>query len=154
MVVAAVAATRIAQTRGYWLAILIAFAALPVRGLLASGLITSWGIIPVQVLDGVGAGMLSVAVPGLVARILDGTGANRYSRGEGVVPCRSQTLLYEYYSRKTSQAAENAKKDDTAPTTCKAESTAAKPKTRKKQRLAPPASSAATEASHEIAAES
>lgn len=81
MVVAAVAATRIAQTRGYWLAILIAFAALPVRGLLASGLITSWGIIPVQVLDGVGAGMLSVAVPGLVARILDGTGHINVGQG-------------------------------------------------------------------------
>jgi MFS family permease len=30
--------------------------------------------VPVQVLDGVGAGLLGVAVPGLVARILAGTG--------------------------------------------------------------------------------
>ena len=37
------------------------------------------------------------------ARILDGTGANRYSRGEGVAPCRSQTALHEYYSRKAAQ---------------------------------------------------
>lgn len=81
MVVAALAATRIAETRGYWLAILIAFTALPIRGLLAAGLITSWGIIPVQVLDGVGAGMLSVAVPGLVARILDGTGHINVGQG-------------------------------------------------------------------------
>jgi MFS family permease len=32
------------------------------------------GLVPVQVLDGVGAGLLGVAVPGLVARILAGTG--------------------------------------------------------------------------------
>lgn len=81
MIVASLAAMRIAQTRGYWLAILIAFSALPVRGLLAAGVITSWGVIPVQVLDGVGAGMLSVAVPGLVARILDGTGHINVGQG-------------------------------------------------------------------------
>lgn len=81
MIVASLAAMRIAQTRGYWLAILIAFSALPVRGLLAAGIITSWGVIPVQVLDGVGAGMLSVAVPGLVARILDGTGHINVGQG-------------------------------------------------------------------------
>ncbi|UXA05989.1 MFS transporter [Mycobacterium sp. SMC-2] len=81
MVVAALAAMRIAQTRGYWLAILIALTALPVRGLLAAGLITTWGVIPVQILDGIGAGMLSVAVPGLVARILDGTGHINVGQG-------------------------------------------------------------------------
>jgi MFS family permease len=83
MIVAALVAMRIAQTRGYWLAILIAFTALPIRGLLAAGVITTWGVIPVQVLDGVGAGMLSVAVPGLVARILDGTG--HINVGQGVI---------------------------------------------------------------------
>jgi MFS family permease len=81
MIVAALVAMRIAQTRGYWLAILIAFGALPVRALIAAGVITTWGIIPVQVLDGVGAGMLSVAVPGLVARILDGTGHVNVGQG-------------------------------------------------------------------------
>jgi MFS family permease len=34
----------------------------------------TWGVVPVQMLDGVGAGVLGVAVPGLVARILSGTG--------------------------------------------------------------------------------
>lgn len=81
MVPASLAAMRIAQTRGYWLAILIAFSALPVRALIAANVITSWGIIPVQILDGVGAGMLSVAVPGLVARILDGTGHINVGQG-------------------------------------------------------------------------
>lgn len=81
MIGASVAATRIAQRRGYWLAILIAFTALPVRGLVAAGIITTWGVIPVQMLDGIGAGMLSVAVPGLVARLLDGTGHINVGQG-------------------------------------------------------------------------
>jgi len=81
MIPASLAAMRIAQTRGYWLAILIAFTALPVRALIAAGVITTWGVIPVQILDGVGAGMLSVAVPGLVARILDGTGHINVGQG-------------------------------------------------------------------------
>src|SRR5262249_21949 len=48
--------------------------ALPVRGLIASLITSPIGLAPVQVLDGIGAGMLGVAVPGLVARILAGTG--------------------------------------------------------------------------------
>lgn len=83
MVPASLAAMKIARTRGYWLAILIAFTVLPVRALVASGVISSWGVIPVQALDGVSAGILSVAVPGLVARILDGTG--HINVGQGAV---------------------------------------------------------------------
>ena len=83
MVPASLAAMRIAGARGYWPAILIAFTVLPVRALIASYVISSWGVIPVQVLDGVGAGILSVAVPGLVARILDGTG--HINVGQGAV---------------------------------------------------------------------
>jgi len=83
MIAASLAAMRIAQTRGYWLAIMIAFTALPIRGLIAAGVITTWGVVPVQILDGVGAGMLSVAVPGLVARVLDGTG--HINAGQGAV---------------------------------------------------------------------
>ncbi len=81
MIPASLLAMRIAQTRGYWLAILIAFSALPIRGLIAANVITTWGVIPVQVLDGMGAGMLSVAVPGLVARLLDGTGHINIGQG-------------------------------------------------------------------------
>ncbi|ORV45187.1 MFS transporter [Mycobacterium conspicuum] len=83
MIVTSLVAMRLAQARGYWLVILIAFTALPVRALLAAGIITTWGVIPVQVLDGIGAGMLSVAVPGLVARILDGTG--HVNAGQGAI---------------------------------------------------------------------
>jgi hypothetical protein len=83
MIPVSLAAMKIVQAHGYWPAILIAFTALPVRALIASHVITTWGVIPVQVLDGVGAGILSVAVPGLVAHILDGTG--HINIGQGAV---------------------------------------------------------------------
>jgi predicted MFS family arabinose efflux permease len=74
MIATALFAARLAEQRGYWLVFLIALLALPVRGLIASLITSPIGLAPVQVLDGVGAGMLGVAVPGLVARILAGTG--------------------------------------------------------------------------------
>ena len=83
MIVASLVAMRVAEGRGYWLVLLISFAALPIRGLLAAHMIDAWGVYPVQALDGIGAGLQSVAVPGLVARILDGTG--RVNVGQGAV---------------------------------------------------------------------
>jgi MFS family permease len=83
MIFAAMAAMRMAEKDGYWLVILITFIALPIRGLIAASVIKEWGVFPVQILDGIGAGLQSVAVPGLVARILDGTG--RVNVGQGAV---------------------------------------------------------------------
>jgi MFS family permease len=83
MVVTALLAMRMSEKRGLWLVMLISFIALPIRGLVAAHLITSWGVLPVQMLDGVGAGLQSVAVPALVARILDGTG--RINVGQGAL---------------------------------------------------------------------
>ncbi len=83
MIVASLVAMRMADRRGYWLVMLITFIALPIRGLLAASVITWWGVFPVQILDGIGAGLQSVAVPGLVARVLDGTG--RVNVGQGAV---------------------------------------------------------------------
>ena len=74
MVPMAVLAARVAVSRGYWLVFVLALIALPVRGLIAGLIDSSWVFVPVQVLDGVGAGLLGVAVPGLVARILSRTG--------------------------------------------------------------------------------
>jgi MFS family permease len=74
MVPAALLASRLAQQRGYWLVFLVSLIALPIRGGIACLVTSAWGLGPVQVLDGVGAGILGVAVPGLVARILAGTG--------------------------------------------------------------------------------
>jgi hypothetical protein len=83
MILAAIVAMRMAERRGYWLVILITFIALPIRGLVAASEIHGWGVFPVQALDGIGAGLQSVAVPGLVARILNGTG--RVNVGQGAV---------------------------------------------------------------------
>ncbi|WP_144113974.1 MFS transporter [Paraburkholderia sp. BCC1886] len=83
MVVAACLANRLIHRIGYWRVILITFLALPLRGLVAAMFITSWGVWPVQALDGIGAGLQSVAVPALVVRLLQGTG--RVNVGQGVV---------------------------------------------------------------------
>ncbi|WP_420139963.1 MFS transporter [Sphingomonas sp.] len=83
MIGTSLAAMRIAAGRGFWLVMLISFAALPIRGLVASLVIEHWGVWPVQALDGIGAGLQSAAVPGLVACLLDGTG--RVNVGQGAV---------------------------------------------------------------------
>jgi MFS family permease len=74
MVPVALLAARLAQSQGYWTVFLLALIALPIRGVTACLVSGPWGLAPVQILDGVGAGILGVAVPGLVARILSGTG--------------------------------------------------------------------------------
>jgi MFS family permease len=83
MIFTSLFAMRLSEKEGYWLVMLISFIALPIRGAIAAGLITDWGVFPVQALDGIGAGLQSVAVPGLVARILNGTG--RVNVGQGAV---------------------------------------------------------------------
>ena len=83
MVAASLLAIRLAERRGFWLVILITFLALPIRGLIAASVIKGWGVFPVQALDGIAAGLQSVAVPGLVARILKGTG--RVNVGQGAL---------------------------------------------------------------------
>lgn len=83
MIVTSIIAMRMAEKKGYWLVILISFIALPVRGFIAAHMISHTGLYPVQVLDGIGAGLQSVAVPGLVAHILNGTG--RVNVGQGAV---------------------------------------------------------------------
>jgi MFS family permease len=83
MVVVSIVAMRVAEKKGYWPILLVSFAALPLRGLLAYFFAGWLGVIPVQILDGVGAGLQSVAVPGVVARSLNGTG--RVNLGQGAV---------------------------------------------------------------------
>jgi MFS family permease len=81
MIVTALLAMKIAQSRGYWLVLLVAFALLPIRGLLGASLITAWGVWPVEGLDGITSGLISVAAPGLIARIMDGTGRVNAAQG-------------------------------------------------------------------------
>lgn len=83
MILASLVAMRMAKTEGLWLVLLISFLALPIWGLVAASVIKGWGVFPVQALDGIGAGLQSVAVPCLVAHILNGTG--RVNVGQGAV---------------------------------------------------------------------
>ncbi|MDR6643543.1 MFS family permease [Luteibacter sp. 1214] len=81
MVGTSLLAMRLIRTRGYWQVILVTFLALPLRGALAAFFINRWGVFPVQVLDGIGAGLQSVAVPALVARLMQGTGRVNVAQG-------------------------------------------------------------------------
>jgi MFS family permease len=83
MIPMALLAARLAERRGYWIVLLLALIALPIRGAIAAWFVQPMGLVPVQMLDGVGAGLLGVAVPGLVARILAGTG--HFNAGLGAV---------------------------------------------------------------------
>lgn len=83
MIVASVIAMKTAEKKGYWIVLLISFMALPVRGFIAAHLINQTGLYPVQILDGIGAGLQSVAVPGLVAQMLNGSG--RVNVGQGAI---------------------------------------------------------------------
>jgi predicted MFS family arabinose efflux permease len=83
MVIVSMMASRLIKWRGYWWVILVTFLALPLRGAIAASVLQAWGVWPVQALDGIGAGLQSVAVPALVVRLLDGTG--RVNVGQGVV---------------------------------------------------------------------
>lgn len=83
MVAMSVAAIRWMRTHGHWFVILLTFIALPIRGIIAAFLIKSWGVWPVQALDGVGAGLQSVAVPAMVASLLQRTG--RVNVGQGAI---------------------------------------------------------------------
>ncbi|WP_428031009.1 MFS transporter [Ancylobacter sp.] len=86
MIPMALIAAKLGQQRGYRLVLLLALAALPVRGVIAAAAVhygAFWALVPVQLLDGVGAGLLGVATPGVVARILAGSG--RFNFGLGFV---------------------------------------------------------------------
>ena len=83
MVPMALIAARIAERYGYAPLLLAALFALPLRAIVAASTPEAWIAIPVQMLDGVGAGILGVVTPALVARILRGTG--RFNAGLGAV---------------------------------------------------------------------
>lgn len=74
MIPMALGAGRYASRHGYRPLIMVALMVLPVRGIVAGFWESPWAVIPVQVLDGIGAGLLGVALPGLVSSILRGTG--------------------------------------------------------------------------------
>lgn len=63
-----------ARRHGFGRLIVVALVALPLRGVIAGCWSSPWALFPVQILDGIGAGVLGVALPGLVAGILRGSG--------------------------------------------------------------------------------
>ena len=82
MVLAALAAMRLLPRYGHWWVLLMTFVALPLRGVVAAGTLGSlWGVLPVQALDGIGAGLQSVAVPATVASLMRGTGRTNAAQG-------------------------------------------------------------------------
>ena len=83
MLVAAAFASRLTRRWGFWWVILVTLATLPLRAVTAAWVAPSWGIVPVQVFDGIGAGLQSVAVPALVVHLLHGTG--RVNVGQGAM---------------------------------------------------------------------
>jgi len=74
MIATSLWSARIALTRGYGILFWVALIALPIRGMVACFYDSPWSLVPVQILDGVGAGLMGVATPGIVARLLQGTG--------------------------------------------------------------------------------
>lgn len=83
MIPMALWSARIAKSRGYWLLFVIGLAVLPLRGIIAGMTADLWAVFPIQILDGVAAGILGVATPGIVASVLRGTG--RVNIGLGAV---------------------------------------------------------------------
>ncbi|EUK18217.1 hypothetical protein COMX_00665 [Commensalibacter papalotli (ex Servin-Garciduenas et al. 2014)] len=83
MIPMALLASQMAQTKGYKSIFIFALIALPIRGLLAGMIQHPFILIPVQMLDGIGAGLMGVAVPGLTAKILSGSG--RINSGIGII---------------------------------------------------------------------
>lgn len=83
MLIAAVYASRLIRRFGFWWVILATLLTLPARALTAAWLVSPWGIVPVQILDGLGSGLQAVAIPALVVHLLHGGG--RVNLGQGAV---------------------------------------------------------------------
>lgn len=74
---------RLAQSWGRRQLLLIAFAALPIRGLLFAVVVNPYLLVGIQLLDGVTAAIFAVLVPLVIADLTRGTG--RFNLGQGIV---------------------------------------------------------------------
>jgi len=102
--VALFAASR-AQKSGYRLLITAALLVLPLRATLASLYAGPFAMIPVQILDGLAAGLLGVAVPGYIVSVLAGSGHTNAGQsvimllqgaGAAISPALAGTLAARY----------------------------------------------------------
>lgn len=83
MIPTALLGARIAERSGCGVLLLAALAVLPIRGLIAGYWVDPTAVVPVQILDGIGAGLTGVATPGLAAALLRHSG--RINLGLGIV---------------------------------------------------------------------
>lgn len=74
MIAVALATPYLIERFGLSAVMLTALCALPVRGLIAGTQTGFWSIFPVQMLDGVGAGLIGIITPVAVERLLAGSG--------------------------------------------------------------------------------
>lgn len=74
MIVMALAAPFLIRRFGLATVFIIALLALPIRGAIAGSFTDFAVIFPVQILDGIGAGLIGIAMPVAAERILSGTG--------------------------------------------------------------------------------
>lgn len=81
MIPMALYAARHASRFGYTKLITLALLVLPVRALIASLFDNTFSMVPVQILDGMAAGLLGVAIPGYIVKILQGSGHTNAGQG-------------------------------------------------------------------------
>ncbi len=82
MVLASLMAVRLARGRGHAGVMSAALAIVAGRGVLAAFAASWWTVIPVQVLEGIATGLGGVAIPALVAEMMEGTGQANAGLGE------------------------------------------------------------------------
>jgi MFS family permease len=74
---------RMAQAVGRRPLLLLAFAALPIRGLLFAVIVNPYALVAVQLLDGITAAIFAVLVPLVIADLTRGTG--HFNLGQGII---------------------------------------------------------------------
>lgn len=74
MIAVAVAAPLLIRRFGLGAVVLVGLCALPLRGLIAGTQSDFWSIIPIQALDGIGAGLIGIATPIAAEQLLAGSG--------------------------------------------------------------------------------
>lgn len=83
MIPMAIFAAFFAKRHEYRILLILALVALPARGLLIGTIQHPLVLLPAEILDGVGAGLIGVAIPGIVAKIMQGSG--RFNTGLGII---------------------------------------------------------------------
>jgi hypothetical protein len=80
MIPVAIWVARRIEHYGYWRLIMLALLVMPVRAALAASTDAPLMMIPVQILDGLAAGILGVVVPSFIVVLLRGAGTSMPGR--------------------------------------------------------------------------